>query len=181
MYSLWNVLFHHSYSTHKVLQIHVVKGVQSMHIYRYPEVDPEASKWLFKAPLWTVLPAVPVPVLQQMESINTWPKNPFCDSCCLYIKKATVSSLNILLIRWYDCCTFDLKPLIKDGNLQVCMYCRLVRKGASWAPRTYYRAFKISKFPRGVPPDPPSHINLSLGMKARNMYIMDTLPFTLIL
>ena len=146
-----------------------------MHIYRYPEVDTEASKWLFKAPLGTVLPAVPVPVLQHMENTNTWPK-----MLLSYIKEK-YSVFTKHFTYKMECCTFDLKPLIKDGNLQVRMYCRHAQKEASCASRTHFRAFKISKFPRGVPPDPPSHINLSLGMKARNMYIMDTLPFTLIL
>ena len=37
----------------------------------YPEAVPEASKWLSKAPPGTVLTAVPVPVLQQMENTDT--------------------------------------------------------------------------------------------------------------
>ena len=103
-----------------------VKGVQSMHIYRYPEVDPEASKWLFKAPLGTVLPAVPVPVLQHMENINTaWPK------LLLSLYKERYSVFTKHFTYKMVCRTLDLKPLIKDGNLQVCMYCRHVRKEAS--------------------------------------------------
>ena len=37
----------------------------------FPIPYPEASKWLFKASPKAVLPAVPVPVLQQMENTNT--------------------------------------------------------------------------------------------------------------
>ena len=50
---------------------------------------------------------------------------------------------------------FDLKPLNEDGNWQVCMYCVHARNGASEAPRTHFRACKITKLPGGVPPDPP--------------------------
>ena len=53
---------------------------------------------------------------------------------------------------------FDLKPLNEDGNWQVCMYCMYVRKGASEAPWTHFRACKIVKFPGGVSPDPPHTI-----------------------
>ena len=56
---------------------------------------------------------------------------------------------------------FDLKPLIEDGNLQVYMYCVHVRKRASGAPRTHFRACKISKFPGGMPPDPTHTIHFS--------------------
>jgi len=38
------------------------------------------------------------------------------------------------------------------------MYCMDAQKGASEAPRTHFRACKISKFPGGVPPDPPHTI-----------------------
>ena len=54
---------------------------------------------------------------------------------------------------------FDLKLLIEDGNLQVYMYCVHARKRASGAPRTHFRACKISNFPGGVPPDPPHTIH----------------------
>ena len=54
---------------------------------------------------------------------------------------------------------FDLKPLIEDGNLQVYMHCVHARKRASGAPRTHFRACKISKFPGGVLPDPPHTIH----------------------
>ena len=57
---------------------------------------------------------------------------------------------------------FDLKPLIEDSNLQVYMYCVHTRKRASGAPRTHSRACKISKFPGGVPQDPP-HTNPFCG------------------
>ena len=57
---------------------------------------------------------------------------------------------------------FDLKPLIEDGNLQVYMYCVHARKSASGAPKTHFRACKISKFPGGMPPDPP-HITHFVG------------------
>ena len=50
---------------------------------------------------------------------------------------------------------FDLKPLIKDGNLQVYMYCVHARKRASGAPRTHFRACKISTYPGGMSSDPP--------------------------
>ena len=53
---------------------------------------------------------------------------------------------------------FDLKPLIEDGNLQVYMYCVHARKRASGAPRTHFRACKISKFP-GACPRPPDTIH----------------------
>ena len=49
---------------------------------------------------------------------------------------------------------FDLKLLIQDGNLQVCMYCVHAQKRASGAPRTHFRAWKISKFPGCMPPTP---------------------------
>ena len=51
---------------------------------------------------------------------------------------------------------FDLKLLIEDGNLLVYMYCVHARKRASEAPRTHFRACKISKFP-GACPQTPSH------------------------
>ena len=35
------------------------------------------------------------------------------------------------------------------------MYCVHARKRASGAPRTHFRACKISTYPGGVPPDPP--------------------------
>ena len=41
---------------------------------------------------------------------------------------------------------FDLKPLIEDGDLQVCMYCMHARKRTSGAPRTHFRACNISNF-----------------------------------
>ena len=43
---------------------------------------------------------------------------------------------------------FNLKLLIKDGNLQVYMYCACTKR-ASGAPRTHFRACKISKFSGG--------------------------------
>ena len=49
---------------------------------------------------------------------------------------------------------FNLKLLIQDGNLQVCMYCMHAQKRASGAPRTHFRAWKISKFPGCMPPTP---------------------------
>ena len=50
----------------------------------------------------------------------------------------------------------NLKPLIEGGNLQVYiyMYCVHARKRALGAPRTHFRACKISRFPGGMPPDP---------------------------
>ena len=54
---------------------------------------------------------------------------------------------------------FDLKPLIKDGNLQLYMYCVHAQKRASGVPRTHFRACKISIFLGGVPPDPPHTIH----------------------
>ena len=54
---------------------------------------------------------------------------------------------------------FNLKPLIEDGNLQVYVYCVHARKRASGAPRTHFRACKISKFPGSVPPDHPHTIH----------------------
>ena len=36
------------------------------------------------------------------------------------------------------------------------MYCVQAQKRASGAPRIHFRACKISKFPGGAPPDPPS-------------------------
>ena len=38
------------------------------------------------------------------------------------------------------------------------MYCLHARKRASGAPRAHFKPCKISKFPRGVPPDPPHTI-----------------------
>ena len=63
------------------LQIPVVQGMQSsISIDGVSTANyfvfipcPEASKWLFKAPPETALPAITVPVLQQMENANTWP------------------------------------------------------------------------------------------------------------
>ena len=48
---------------------------------------------------------------------------------------------------------FNLKPLIEDGNLKVGMHCTHA-KAASEAPRTHFRACKISIFPGDMPPDP---------------------------
>ena len=49
---------------------------------------------------------------------------------------------------------FDLKPLNKDGNWQVGMYCMYARKGTSEAPRTHIRACKISEFLGACPQTP---------------------------
>ena len=38
------------------------------------------------------------------------------------------------------------------------MYCRHAQKGASEAPRTHFRACKISKFSWDMPPDPPCNL-----------------------
>ena len=46
---------------------------------------------------------------------------------------------------------FDPKPLIEDGSFVH------ARTRASGTPRTHFRPCAISKFPGGVPPDPPSH------------------------
>ena len=56
---------------------------------------------------------------------------------------------------------FDLKPLIEDGNLLVYMYCVHARRRDSGAPRTHFRACKISKFLGGVLPDPPHTIHFA--------------------
>ena len=52
----------------------------------------------------------------------------------------------------------SLGTRLRALNCQVCMYCRHAQKGASWASRTDFRAFKFSKFPGDVPPDPPQII-----------------------
>ena len=67
--------------------------------------------------------------------------------------------LRSLLARAPNVVLFYLKPLIEDGNLHVYMYCVHVRKRASGAPKTHFRACEISKFPGGVPPDPPHTIH----------------------
>ena len=46
-------------------------------------------------------------------------------------------------------------PLNENANLQVCMYCMHAQKEVSKAPRTHFRACKVSKFSGGVPPDHP--------------------------
>ena len=50
---------------------------------------------------------------------------------------------------------FDLKLLIEHGNLQVYIYRVRARKRAPGTSKTHFWACKISKFPRGMPPDPP--------------------------
>ena len=56
--------------------------------------------------------------------------------------------------------TFRSETENEDCNWHVymhCMDCMHERKGASEAPRTHFRASKISKFPGGMCPRPPSH------------------------
>ena len=55
---------------------------------------------------------------------------------------------------------FNLKPLIEGGNLQVYIYCVSSQKKASGAPRTHFRACKISTFSGRIPPDPPRTIHI---------------------
>ena len=57
---------------------------------------------------------------------------------------------------------FNLKPLIEGGNLQVYIYCvSSQKKKASGAPRTHFRACKISTFSGRIPPDPPRTIHIA--------------------
>ena len=56
--------------------------------------------------------------------------------------------------------TFRSETANEDCNWHVymhCMYCMHAQKGASEAPRTHFRANKISKFPGGVRPRPTPH------------------------
>ena len=53
--------------------------------------------------------------------------------------------------------TLYLKPLNKDGNLQVCTYCMHAQKVPE-TPTTHFRDCNILKFPGGMPPDPPHTI-----------------------
>ena len=71
----------------------------------------------------------------------------------LLMPKNLMWLLRSLLARALYVILFDLKLLIEDGNLQIYMYCVHARKRASGAPRTHFRACKISKCPGGVPPD----------------------------
>ena len=83
----------------------------------------------------------------------------FCFAFCTADTNYLTWLLHSPLARSPYIVLFDLKPLIKDGNLQLYMYCVHAQKKASGAPRTYFRACKISKCFGDLPPDPPHTIH----------------------